>query len=521
MAGQSAIVRAPWQGVDLVSAPSVMRSDKGTSVVNFLPGRPGKLVLRGPIYQGVAATPHGTTPGFWGFDRWALFSRADGNLQRVENLAGINLSASFAPPVAGMLLSRRHTLTPDGFRAVGVAIDASFQPTKLYKWDGGAAAVNVVPINNGPTGADIQDVTTWLSRVIVLGGVPPGGGSSSIRALYWTDPSWDGTDTLVKWQDDVSGLTNQLVLDEAAHTLAVYNGALYVLGNTGIQVVRGSAPSNWNVRKVSNLGCVVGRAGTNANSGGFSTTTAVVAEEGIYYVSTNGVALFDGVQSTVISEPVRSLFSSLESLAELSILDDEWLHVLPSAGNRWFAYHRVYKTWSEHQSGLFTAATPKWLGSRPIPWAADTTRFLSVATIGKPDISAAVLTALSITNGQDAGGATSDIIATMKSKMVELAMPNTKSQLRRVCADIVLQSPAVSSQPAWTVSAIDEAGTVLATKSGISTTTPAPQHVVFDAFGEVDSIQLKWDIDGNAQNVTLCEIHDARVDHTPGQDRTG
>lgn len=164
--------------------------------------------------------------------------------------------------------------------------------------------------SNAPMAA--QDVTTYLSRLFVLGGAAPGSAPASLTiknsTLWWTDPGGPLTRVLAEWQDDVSGLVNQLQVgdDDLADpgvALARLEGILLVLKRHTLWAVRGTSPSNFTVRRIDNVGCLDPRS--------------VVEYRGaVYWLSEQGFMVYDGATVRNLS---RAIQPSLLAAADQSV----------------------------------------------------------------------------------------------------------------------------------------------------------------------------------------------------------
>lgn len=521
MAGQSIIVRAPYGGRDVVSAAPYVRPDRGLVLDNMVPGRTGKVVLRGPLYAKSAWTTEPSFPGLWTWQDTVLAIQPSATDFKTYDVFTQTLSASAALPAslngANLVVFMKPNVSLGAYTYGVTKKSGGTSSAPIVRWDGTAVTGGLVPITNGPHKG--RACALHLNRLFVLGGDAPGVAPTLLGqdgVLYWTDPGWDGTDTLVKWQDDVSGLTNQIVVSDGTvggsyewNGLASYNGALYIFGQHSIVALRGSAPSNFSVRQVSASGCI-------------DPDSIQVTDAGIYFLSSQGLALFDGVSINPVADPIASLLDPAPNAQQLAptktavSMGKDFLTYCDSRA--WHLYHVPTGSWSSLSSSLFTAGRPKWLGiTQTRKFAADAAGIAAMDVVPYPD-------ATSTTNPATAYGKdnnTTAVQGSVASKLVPLSSPLKKAQLRRVLADIALQSPSVGTKPTCTVTLLDEAGTTLATVSASSLTTTVRQRLVVDAFNEAEAVTVHWAIDSQAQIVQLAEIHDAVVEYMPAQDRTG
>ncbi len=71
--------------------------------------------------------------------------------------------------------------------------------------------------------------------------------------------------------------------------LAVFQGSLVILKTTGIYVLTGTHPENYQLDRMTKHGCI-------------SRRSVIVGDNGIIYLAPDGVRLFDGMQSVLLSE---------------------------------------------------------------------------------------------------------------------------------------------------------------------------------------------------------------------------
>jgi hypothetical protein len=132
------------------------------------------------------------------------------------------------------------------------------------------------------------DIYGWLSRVWVLGGLPPlSAPPASTTALFFSNPIQMLTSTAADWTDPVSGLYNQIDIDgthsDPGVALASVPAGLIILRQNSVFILRGTDPSSYTLRPVSKqAGCIDARSVVEINSK-------------VYYMSEQGFMVTDGV----------------------------------------------------------------------------------------------------------------------------------------------------------------------------------------------------------------------------------
>lgn len=175
----------------------------------------------------------------------------------------------------------------------------SINSRRVASWDGTNAGTPIVVRNTGPMYA--VDLAAYAERLFVLGGTVPnaaaGAGTYNSDALYYSDPGGPTTDTLALWQDDVSGLANQLnVGDRDAGDFGVglcqINNGLVIFKRHSIWVLRGSGPQTFQIRCFTrSLGCC-------------ATESIVPYMDGCIFASDQGMYYFDGSQITRVLDSI-------------------------------------------------------------------------------------------------------------------------------------------------------------------------------------------------------------------------
>lgn len=200
---------------------------------------------------------------------------------------------------------------------------------RVASWDGGAT---FLVRNTGPMYS--ADIALYAERLFVLGGTEPnaaaGAGTYRPNYLFYSDPGGPTTDVLTAWQDDVSGLTSQLVVGEADDfgvALCPINNGLLILKRRSLWVLRGSGPQTFQIRRFGgSVGCS-------------SAVSAVPWRDGCLFLSDDGLYYFDGSQLTKMSEKLGALVPSADGSPLVPIGSE---YFLTAAG---YVLHAPSRTW--------------------------------------------------------------------------------------------------------------------------------------------------------------------------------
>jgi hypothetical protein len=152
------------------------------------------------------------------------------------------------------------------------------------------AAGTVAAMTNAPRGA--IDLKGYQSRIWLLGGIDdPGSGTTfNALALFFTNPIGPGggnAASFADWKDPVSGLTNKILMDgdttDPGVGMATVRNGLLIFRQQSIWILRGSTTANYALVPVSRqVGCVDPRS-------------IVETDKGVYFMSTQGLMITDGV----------------------------------------------------------------------------------------------------------------------------------------------------------------------------------------------------------------------------------
>ena len=156
----------------------------------------------------------------------------------------------------------------------------------LLAWNGVDA-----PIKHLPSGG-LSAISAWI---------PAGAAQSIDDAIVWQDRIWivpTNSAYIVRHTSAVGGLDGFAAADYLAvgrkdggsiKKQAILDGNLVLMKDTGIYVLAGTHPDNYQLDRISRNGCI-------------SKGSVAVGDNGIIYLSHDGVRYFDGGQSHLLSE---------------------------------------------------------------------------------------------------------------------------------------------------------------------------------------------------------------------------
>jgi hypothetical protein len=314
MAGlKSARIAAPSGGIDVDSGYGYVSAAHGQEVHNFLPGRPGKLEVRGNLTIAQIDADPEPPLALWRSGTRALVGRD---------------SSTYTWDVSDLTTDPAELVDARiGPSYVGYGEDVYGTPgdtgTKIQRWYLDTGTETLDEIDNSPV--DALAVTVHLDRLFVLGGSEPGTTTPvTKRTLWWTDPLAGEVlpATLDAWKDDASGLVNQIDLggtdSDYGVGFAAINGSLAILRRRSVHLLTGQTPDNFAQRRlVSATGCTSVRSITEY-AGGF------------FYMSDDGLAWCDGTTAQIQSSAVNSILLSSgadRSQASVEALPRDFLFV--------------------------------------------------------------------------------------------------------------------------------------------------------------------------------------------------
>lgn len=557
-------IPVPFEGLDTDSSPAVMAPAKARHVENFLVDRPGRLPMRGPLNTAVEfIAPGALKPvGMWVFndkvlvglraesatatrDPWvapyrkaaaaADLSTASLTLKVVD--LGLGTSTDVAITAQNQAPGHSHTRAgdfvygPSFSAATNVSVNGGFQNLNpIIRW-AGATAVPVV-YANAPHGA--QAVRTHYRRLFVLGGRnPDGSGTIQLNTLWYSDQIGTAAlpDTLAAWQDDVSGLVNQIVVDpddnDFGVALARAGEKLVVLRRRSLFVLHGYSPSTFQMRAFSrDVGCIDPRS-------------VVEVEDGCFFMSEHGFMYFDGEQLVNVSENLRTTLLQEALLAvgdtgqdgarvHCTRLRHGYIGVSvgvshsrdTSAPTTTFSalFHPASRAWTYVSSGALSGGKPTGYGrTQTTTFLMDDSKVVEASAVTLPEGAAAVDrgkdtvqavfrwvgtptfsggASFTLTDGAGtqmfpAGSVEYPIQPRWESRLQRLADPFNRAQLQRVILDHKWVS---SGSTAWQVDVRNEAdvsvGTITATPETAPTAYDQRRRFTADIFSELSELQV-------------------------------
>lgn len=535
---ESVRIQPAYDGVDTESSPDYVDAAKAPVVENLL-GRPGKLVMRGPLRRSIVlATTEALDPAAWAFGDRIAFTRNDGN----QDIYTVDLpSGSVTLMSANLTLALRDQHTRLGNFIYGFIDDGAAPIHKaVNRWSGATGPSFMTLFNNGPTdvngGQTMADIRAHLQRLFVLGGAAPGtvlppAASSIIKGVLWfSDPHPDAGfgQSITHWQDDVSGLVNQIRFDafnENPTALAQAGRNLYVLMTDSVRILVGDAPSNWVLRTLTtSYGCK-------------DRQSVVEAEDGIYFVSrVSGFVYTDGSQVRVVSGPVQAeLLAALQGLAAtnrgvyaVKLPNDYiFLSVTDNGNPAAMVFAAMFHTTTGAWFKISCDAAINTLA----PVAVTNSFSYPIAVIGKKlwlldEISIPEITPASGRGFDDNAGTGRRIPAKWYSRLQRLSSPNLTSQLSRLLFDYAwVPDGAASEQNGWFVSVVDGQGTVLIPEFQVPGQLDPPTQLFrrrhqIENFAEATDAQIRVEWKGTPfVGIEKAEIYDATLEFQPGRKR--
>lgn len=537
-------IQPAFGGMNSEASPEYVPATQAAVLENLL-ARPGKVVLRGPISDDIDLTSVAFDPGYD-----SPYSRVEGAMVYgsgiIINSGGKNYIVGTTAATTAVT-SPGHQFCTLGSYAYSVG---SASTADVVRWDGAGGSLT---LTNGPENA--VDIITHLSRLFTIGT------TADANALCWSDQGGVAADLVTYWQDDVSGLTNQIVVgdsDDRARALAHVGRQLAILKDRSIYMLTGLTPSSFSLNRATNeIGCI-------------SAESVVDYDEGCFFLSEIGFVYFDGASVTDVSQDIKTELmaamrdapfpysGTLNKYGQASILPfaracsigrdcimlvvgrDTTDELVAPTINFCGIYDTKQRTWSRFSSDAFGIGAPCYL----IPTSANS--YYAGATLGfdgeghlfyLDDIAAPESTIPSLDGKDTVDGTTASIPVASYSKIIPLSSPTRSSQLKRLLIDysFVVVSDADSSIDAWSVSLVDGLGTVLLAPTPVQATILASGYTddqrraalvrrrfQVEFFAETSEVQLRITLpalDSDVTEVVAAEIHDAHIEFVPGRDR--
>lgn len=486
-------VPMPNGGLADPSALSNIPKDKAFAVQNFLVDQPGQLRARGPL--GTAADLYGassTRTGIWVHGETIL--AADGTTLNAKfydtNAGGAAVNVVLTDATRRMEQRKRSARL--GAYAYGQSFDTT---TGLLRWNGTPTEPTIM--THAPCGS--ADVAVYLNRLFVAGGTEPNTTTpEKANSLWWTDIGGPATNTLADWQDDVSGLTNQLVIGDDGDeivALAPMPGQLLVFKRNSIWTVLGNSPATFSVRRlISTMG------------GGRPQETLVVDNLCLFLNSEGLPYAFDGVELSRLANR-RMDADGLGSIARL-----------PSNYVLWTA---PFET-----SYLLHVPTRSWATLTFDTAALGTNMEVLNTEFGKPYVvDDRYLRSLEGVTSEGAGfeldfAGTADVAIEPQliTRAYELVTPESYATVDRLYVGHLLTDLGTGTgTPEWTVELLDLSTNPIATFTVGDTPLTLSRSVV-DAFVETPELILRvtYAPAGGVPNATL-QLEDIYAEWRPAQ----
>jgi hypothetical protein len=520
---------APTAGISLESAPTALTKTEALELENLLTDRVGKVVLRGPL--GVAHSMFGAAAlfqhlsGVWRFGRYVMLDSFGTSAHTRKRWAADDLLAggtNVAHAVTGPMLGRSVRV---GDFAYGV--ETSFDPFlpaavgRVLRWAGGTA--EPVPYTSGPRRAQQADgtfgaIAAHLERVFIANADAPGApGVNVANGLFWSDVGGPVTDAAASWQDNVSGLVNQIRVGSAGDPitgLASMSRQLVIFKNSSIYAALGDSPSNFTVRRVTNtLGCSY-------------PGSILVFNDICVFLSRDELILYDGTTFTPLGRP-PGWTAEVAWASQIEALPNDYLLVSDGRNQPWL-FHLPTRAWVQISAPATVLGDPQsvddarfWLGSNE---RGDTV-VMDEAYIREANALTPRDLPLGTTFGRDAIRTDPEqyelIAGRWKTRVARLSLPFSKAAVRRVSLDHNTKSDgADSTLPEWNVDIKAADGTSLFS-TNVEAAADAGQ-VSMRATEEVNAeaneitVETTYQAAGTPAQST-AELHDVWVEYEPAQ----
>jgi hypothetical protein len=515
------ILRAPSGGLNGDASPDYLAKEQAPLLENLLTGWPGKVIMRGPIRNGIAlSTVDDELGALWTFDNKALTAHPDDGTYKLTDLAAMTTS-SVGGTLAEFPISHVHTRYGDN--VYGAIADAN--APQLGLWDGGATPI--IPQANAPF--QFVDVRAHAKRMFVLGGTEPGTTTPVInsgRVLWYSDTPagtvYPDLSALASWQDNISSpaVTNQIQYDgtDEPVALATVGRSLAILGSRSINILTGAGPSSFAIQNLSqDLGCT-------------SRESVVETSTGFYMMTKRGYAFCDGTTITPLAED-RMLLGWTPWLStdhSAAMLNNGYLAL--QIGTDYLQLMGLgSRTWSKVKAtGVFNAGNS---GNRSVHRSRDYPVFWDGKNLYLLDEVDSPTTLGGLVGDAAVGGTTQTIKPRWDSRVARLGQPTATATVRRVMLDYkaAYLTSGTTATSAGTVAVTDERGNVLGTfdlaPAMVSSAASAHrQRAALDVNGEADSIFLSVQMNvapivSPPTLATAVELYDAWVEYEGGQNR--
>lgn len=557
-------------GLDTESAPDRVSTGTAPEHRNFLVHRDGRMPLRGPLVDHTALDlgTNELVTGAWVFNDKLLVGTADADATAVREphtapyrkaAAAVDLAEPettmklvdlVAETVTDVVGTQDTVIAGRGVRIGGkvygfayssgtdVNENGGFQHRRaLLGWDGSTSAP--VAVTGAPDGG--QDVITHYNRLFVLGGRDVAGGGTTIEpnTLFYSDFGGPDGNIADDWEDDVSGLSNKIVVgaddpNDYGVGLAVVGQSLVIFKRRSIYVLTGYDDSTFTLRPFSHgVGCLDARS-------------IVQGEDGCFFLSAEGYMYFDGAQMYPVSGNVQS---ELISLAESTVGDngsDGARCVAERLPNNYLMISLVSQSFVDGSVGesncyLFHIPSGRWTRftsdalANPVPlWVERTNNYTTIldgSRVVKADYLTLPEAAPETARGFDTvATASARIPALWYSELTRLSTPLHMAQLHRLLIDYTFVVDGVSDGAVngWYVSLINADGTQLLDEyqlpnMGENSAYLYRRRNVVDVYSEVTDCQLRveWRADAPETFPALIDasIYGAYLEFSPSRQR--
>lgn len=510
-----------WHTVTLSWTPAT-----AITGASFILARTGALTrIYVDSFELAIASPTQLVAGPWTYDDRVLMPTNGSNQGTVVDLPSFT-KTSFGSVTSTTTKRIGASYARLGDYVYGVGSDAAIASpsvSAVLRWDGSTGGSPLATYVNAPRGG--VAVKTHLSRLFMLASGSTVADSKA-NSLYWSDVLGPTADTAAVWQDDATGLTNQIKFPDDGEVcvgLALLGRNLLVLRSRSLWVLTGDTPSSFALRRAASIGIA-------------SQTTVVEYNDGVFFADslTGSFYFFDGTQARRVSDPIRGTVTAGAAgptIRAAARVDDEFLIVgtcavpgSPTAEDRVWLFHAPTGAWSEFTSDAMLL--PSWFG-RTLTYSFMVAGALIGATVTSRIWDTSAL-------GRPCGGNTPGtdrllsapphlIPALVRTRAIKLASPRDSAQLRALLADYDLATNGVENDALFRVTGLDDNGATLFTADLPSSAAAGRRRKVVDAYGEVlGAAQLEVAlVQTTAQAFSTCELQDLTIEAQTTRHRTG
>lgn len=530
---QTQRIKPAYGGWNTEAAPDYL-GDVQAPVVENLLCRPGKLVMRGPITTSLDlgyGTTNQVAHGWQVFDDRILMCNSHpvgGFTTKHINVTSGVVTAVGATP-ANQQFFKGSSAQIGGFTY-------SFQNAgtlQLMRWDG--TAVNPTPIAVAVAPSSGTDLIAHAERLFVGGSVV--GGVGGDHTIHFSDVGGPAALALTDWQDDVTGLTNQIIVGSIVDSDDIFVGFgragrdLVIFKTRSVWVLTGTGAASFAVRRFSDtVGCV-------------DSSTIESVNDVCYFLSDQGLMMFDGARIISVSDDIRTtmlgavlnpttgaaasnLHCKYISRSMLMMNATGQSHngaVVTSVGQLSALFDTNTRTWTSFLTNGTTLPPCALIRCFGKTFVFDSRNLYRVDSIAQPSSD----TLRTPADGKDViMGTTAAIPARFYSRLVKLASPPERSQLHRLLIDYKFRFATGTDSTtgdAWTVALVAGDGTTLTTYQvpgqGSTTAYLYRRRDSQEIFQECVDYQLRVSWLGAATSLISAEIYDATVEFQSSHQR--